>query len=61
MQSESLYYRHGELRRHLGRLSQPILARALGNLESAGLITRSMTGSTSLAVDCSLTRVVKKP
>jgi len=52
-------YRHGELRR-LGCLSQPIRTRALRNLESAGCITRSVTGSKSLAVACSLTLVVKK-
>ena len=52
MQSESLYYRHGELRRRLG--CQPILARTLRNLESSGPITRSVTGSKSLAVDRSL-------
>ena len=53
-------YRHGELRR-LGCLSQRVLTRALRNLESAGLITSSVTGSKSLAVDCPLTLVVKKP
>jgi len=52
-------YRHGELRR-LGCPSQPIRTRALRNLESAARITRSVTGSKSLAVDCPLTLGVKK-
>lgn len=34
-------YRHSQLRRSLGGISQQILTRALRNLESAGLIDRT--------------------
>ena len=50
-------YRHGELRRRLGHVSQRILTRTLRNLESAGLITRRVTKSRSIAVEYSLTTV----
>jgi DNA-binding HxlR family transcriptional regulator len=33
-------YRHGQLRRHLGSISQRMLTRTLHNLESTGLIAR---------------------
>jgi DNA-binding HxlR family transcriptional regulator len=33
-------YRHGQLRRRLGSVSQRMLTRSLRNLESAGLIAR---------------------
>src|SRR5215831_9070768 len=52
-------YRHGELRRHLGSVSQRILTRTLRNLESAGLIKRCVTRSKSVAVEYSLTPVGK--
>jgi DNA-binding HxlR family transcriptional regulator len=49
-------YRYGQLRRHLGRVSQRILTRTLRNLESTGLIARRATGSKPIAVEYSLTR-----
>jgi DNA-binding HxlR family transcriptional regulator len=49
-------YRHGQLRRHLGRVSQRMLTRTLRNLESTGLIARRVTGSKPIAVEYSLTR-----
>jgi DNA-binding HxlR family transcriptional regulator len=36
-------YRHGQLRRLLGSVSQRMLTRTLRNLESAGLIARRVT------------------
>ena len=33
-------YRHGQLRRHLGSISQRMLTRTLRNLQSTGLIAR---------------------
>ena len=33
-------YRHGQLRRHIGIVSQHMLTRTLRSLESTGLITR---------------------
>ena len=50
-------YRHGELRRRLGGVSQRILTRTLRNLESAGLIKRCVTRTKSIAVEYSLTTV----
>jgi DNA-binding HxlR family transcriptional regulator len=47
--------RHGELRRHLGSVSQRMLTRTLRNLESNGLIARRTTGSKIIAVEYSLT------
>ena len=38
-------YRHGQLRRRLGRASQRMMTRTLRNLESAGLIARRVTQS----------------
>jgi DNA-binding HxlR family transcriptional regulator len=38
-------YRHEQLRRYLGRVSQRMLRRTLRNLESTGLIARRVTGS----------------
>ena len=52
-------YRHGELRRHLGSVSQRMLTRSLRRLESTGLIVRRVTGSKAIAVEYSLTRVGK--
>lgn len=49
-------YRHGQLRRHLGRVSQRMLTRTLRNLESTGLIARRVTVSKPIAVEYSLTR-----
>ena len=49
-------YRHGELRRLLGGISQRMLTKTLRNLESTGLIARHVTRSKSVAVEYSLTR-----
>ena len=50
-------HRHGELRRHVGSVSQRMLTRTLRNLESAGLIARQVTRSRAVAVEYSLTQV----
>ena len=50
-------YRHGQLRRRLGSVSQRMLTRTLRNLESTGLIDRRVTGSKLIAVEYSLTRL----
>jgi DNA-binding HxlR family transcriptional regulator len=50
-------YRHGQLRRQLGTVSQRMLTRTLRNLESAGLIARRVTQSRAVAVEYSLTRL----
>src|SRR5262252_5364977 len=50
-------YRHGQLRRRLGNISQRMLTRTLRNLESTGLIARHVTRSRSLAVEYSLTKL----
>ena len=52
-------YRHGQLRRHLGSVSQRMLTRTLRNLESTGLIARRVTRSKAIAVEYSLTRTGK--
>ena len=52
-------HRHGELRRRLGSVSQRMLTRTLRNLESAGLITRRVTRTKSVAVEYSLTKLGK--
>ncbi|MGA8672570.1 MAG: helix-turn-helix domain-containing protein [Terracidiphilus sp.] len=52
-------YRHGELRRQLGNVSQRMLTRTLRNLESTGLIARRMTRSKTIKVEYSLTKVGK--
>ena len=49
-------YRHGQLRRRLGSVSQRMLTRTLRNLESTGLIIRSVTRSKAIAVEYSLTQ-----
>ena len=36
-------YRHGQLRRHLGTVSQRMLTRTLRNLEATGLIAKRVT------------------
>jgi len=48
-------YRHGELRRHLGSVSQRMLTRTLRNLEATGLIARRAIKSRTVAVEYSLT------
>jgi DNA-binding HxlR family transcriptional regulator len=48
-------YRHGQLRRHLGSVSQRMLTRTLRNLESTRLIARRVTRSKTIAVEYSLT------
>lgn len=50
-------YRHGQLRRQLGSVSQRMLTRTLRNLESAGLIARRVTLSKAIAVEYSLTKL----
>jgi len=50
-------YRHGQLRRHLGSVSQRMLTRTLRNLESTGLIARQVTRSNTIAVEYSLTQL----
>jgi len=50
-------HRHGELRRHLGNVSQRMLTRTLRNLESTGLITRRMTRSKPISVEYSLSKL----
>jgi DNA-binding HxlR family transcriptional regulator len=52
-------YRHGQLRRRLGRVSQRMLTRTLRKLEATGLIARRVTGSKTVAVEYSLTRMGK--
>jgi DNA-binding HxlR family transcriptional regulator len=52
-------YRHGQLRRHLGSVSQRMLTRTLRNLESTGLISRNVTKSKVIAVEYSLTKLGK--
>src|SRR5438094_9840844 len=49
-------YRHGQLRRHLGSVSQRMHTRTLRNLESTGLIARRVTRSKTVAVESSLTQ-----
>jgi DNA-binding HxlR family transcriptional regulator len=50
-------YRHGQLRRQLGRASQRMLTRTLRNLESVGLIDRRVTQSRAITVEYSLTNL----
>ena len=50
-------YRHGELRRHLGSVSQRMPTRTLRDLESAGLIARRVTQSKAIVVEYSLTQM----
>jgi DNA-binding HxlR family transcriptional regulator len=52
-------HRHGELRRHLGNVSQRMLTRTLRSLESTGLISRRVTGTKAIAVEYSLTKLGK--
>jgi DNA-binding HxlR family transcriptional regulator len=53
--------RHGQLRRGLGSISLRMLTRTLRNLESAGLITREVTRTRSVAVEYSLTKLGRQP
>jgi DNA-binding HxlR family transcriptional regulator len=48
-------HRHGELRRHLGSISQRMLTRTLRNLESTGLIARRVTKAKIISAEYSLT------
>lgn len=50
-------YRHGQLRRRLGTVSQRMLTRSLRDLESTGLIARRVTESNGIAAEYSLTRL----
>ena len=50
-------HRHGELRRHLGNVSQRMLTRSLRNLETTGLVARRVTRSMAIAVEYSLTEL----
>lgn len=50
-------YRHGQLRCHLGSISQRMLTRTLRNLESTGLIAQRITRSNTVAVEYSLTQL----
>jgi DNA-binding HxlR family transcriptional regulator len=50
-------YRHGQLRRQLGSVSQRMLTKTLRNLESAGLIARRVTQSKAITVEYSLTEL----
>jgi DNA-binding HxlR family transcriptional regulator len=50
-------YRHGELRRQLGSVSQRMLTRTLRNLESTGLVARRVMTSKAIAVEYSLTQL----
>ena len=51
-------YRHGELRRRLGGVSQRMLTRTLRTLESTGLVAKRATRSNAVAfVEYSLTHL----
>jgi len=52
-------YRHGQLRRQIGSVSQRMLTRTLRNLESTGLIARRVTRAKAIAVEYSLTQLGK--
>jgi DNA-binding HxlR family transcriptional regulator len=51
--------RHGELRRHVGSVSQRMLTKTLRNLESSGLVERRVTTAKSIAVQYSLSKAGK--
>jgi DNA-binding HxlR family transcriptional regulator len=53
-------YRHGQLRRRLGDISQRMLTRTLRNLESTRLVARSVTGPNGSAVEYSLTKLGRR-
>jgi DNA-binding HxlR family transcriptional regulator len=50
-------YRHGHLRRRLGRISQRMLTRNLRQLESCGLVSRRVMQSKAIAVEYALTQL----
>jgi DNA-binding HxlR family transcriptional regulator len=50
-------HRHGELRRHVGSVSQRMLTRTLRNLESTGLVVRRVARSKPIAVEYSLSKL----
>jgi DNA-binding HxlR family transcriptional regulator len=50
-------YRHGQLRRRLGSVSQRMLTRTLRSLEFTGLIVRRVTRAKGVAVEYSLTQL----
>jgi DNA-binding HxlR family transcriptional regulator len=50
-------YRHGQLRRQVGSVSQRMLTRTLRNLDSTGLIARRVVRSKAIAVEYFLTRL----
>ncbi|QNG20846.1 helix-turn-helix transcriptional regulator [Rhodococcus triatomae] len=47
--------RYGELRRHIAGVSQKMLTQTLRNLESDGLVTRTVTAEVPVRVDYELT------
>lgn len=50
-------YHHGQLRRHLGSVSQRMLTRTLRDLESTGLVARRVMASKAIMVEYSLTKL----
>jgi DNA-binding HxlR family transcriptional regulator len=50
-------YRHGQLRRQLGSVSQRMMTRTLRNLEFAGLVARHVSQSKPITVEYSLTKL----
>ena len=50
-------YRYGQLRPHLGSVSERMLTRTLRNLEFTGWIARRVTRSKAIAVEYSLTQL----
>lgn len=52
-------HHHAQLRRSLGAISQRMLTHTLRNLESTGLISRTVTRSRSVRVEYSLTKLGK--
>ena len=53
-------YRHGQLRRVLGNVSQRMLTKSLRNLESSGLVSREvMRSNKPISVEYSLTKLGK--
>jgi DNA-binding HxlR family transcriptional regulator len=50
-------YRHAQMRRRLGAISQRMLTRTLRSLESSGLVFRKVTRSRAVTVEYSLTKL----